>query len=208
MTTLSDLLASVITVTNRPDLVAESTLAIQKATLKEHSFTDYKSDIAYSGVISLTDSAGNFRYQISQVTVGMYPQCRKILKIGEVLSSIPVSYLSFEGYWGEIDFTEQDVDDLFDGYRIEKSNYYTRVGNLINLVALREVTQIGISYYALPNISNAGYSSWIADKFPYVIYEVAAADIFDMIGKTDESKLYLNKVQSNRLDILKSEITV
>ena len=45
MTTFSDLFDSVVTVTKRPDLVAETTLALKRAIIKEHSAIDYPRDL-------------------------------------------------------------------------------------------------------------------------------------------------------------------
>jgi hypothetical protein len=206
MTTFAELAAGVYAITNRPDLITQTALAIQKATLKEHSAIDYPRDLAVSPAIALDNTAGNWRYDLSLTNLTLAGKVRKIKTIREVLATVPNVFYSFTGYWGEIDFTEKDSANLFDNYGLEKYNYYIRQGDILSLVAYRQVDNIGIEYYKRPIIDEATYASWIADDFPYVIYEAAAADVFKLIGKTDESQLYRQKMTDNRLDVIKSEI--
>jgi hypothetical protein len=207
MTTFAELASSVYAVTNRPDLVTQTQLAIQKATLKEHSAIDYPRDLAVSAAIALDNTAGNWRYDLSLTTLALASKLRKIRTIREVLATVPNVFYSFTGYWGEIDFTEKASDNLFDNYGLEKYNYYIRQGDILTLVAYRQVDNVGIEYYKRPIIAaDLTYASWIADDFPYVIYEAAAADIFKLIGKDTEAQLYRQKMADNRLDVIKSEI--
>jgi hypothetical protein len=208
MTTFAELLDNVYTVTNRPDLIAETTLAIQKATIKEHSAIDWPRDLQSSNVIALDNTAGNWKYAIQVSDIALASTVRKIKTIREVLATTPNVFYTFQGYWGEVDFTEQAADNIFDNYGLERYNYYLREGTNIILTAYRQVDQIGVVYYSLPITIPASYASWIADMYPYVIYEAATADIFKLIGKTDESQLYRQKMGDNRLDIIKSEIGV
>lgn len=205
---LASLVSSVYTITNRPDLAAETLLAIQKATLKEHAAIDYSRDLAVTSTINLDNSNGVFRYSLSQNTLGLYGVSRKIKRIREVTSPEVPAQFAFAGYWGEIDFTERAVDDIFDSYGMENTNYYFKQGNSINLVAIRQVNSVAIQYYKLPIIVPETYSSWIAEMYPYAIYEHAASDIFRAVGKTDESALFREKIKDNRLDIIRSEIGV
>lgn len=199
------LLQSVYTLTNRPDLVDDSVLGIQIATLKEHSQYDYKRDLVSSPLIVLPDSS-TYRYQVSLDDLGIANKVRKIKKFAEVSSNLPMVYYSYEGYWGQIEFDEQDLDDIFDGYNAEKYNYYVQQGVILNVVATRTVSTLGISYYALPDITAEGYNSWIAAMYPYVIFQSAAAEVFDAIGKMDERDTYIKKRASNSLDVVKSTV--
>jgi hypothetical protein len=206
MTTISDLATSVYTLTNRPDLVAETQLAIQKATLQEHAAIDYPSDLVTSSVITLDNTSGTFRYTVSLTTAGIAAEVRKIKFVKEALDVPPVVWQSSMGYWGEIDFKEIAPNAIFDNYNMEQVNYYFRQGLSLSLVAYRRVNKIALIYYALPDTTVLTYSSWIADKFPYVIYERAAADIFKLVGKTDEQAAYLANMHRNRLDVITSEV--
>ena len=206
MSDLLGLMQSVYTITNRPDLVDATQLAILKNTLKEHNAIDYKRDLVSSAVIPLDNTAGNYRY-----TIGIssnLSRLRKIKTITEVVpgNSQPALY-SNDSYCGTLVFTEADPSNLFDNYLTEMYNYWTRTGDSLNLVAVREVDNIGILYYQQPNVTPTGYQSWIADNYPYVIYEAAAVDIFNAIGKdTTEAKIYRSNIVTNRMDIIRTEV--
>jgi len=203
---LDDLIEQVYIITGRPDLVAETKQAVLRATLKEHSSIDYPRDLVVTASIPLDNTSGLWRYSLSEVTLGLYGQLRKILTIREVLSPMPDALHNFQGYWGDIEFHERAANNIFDAYQMEQQNYYYRQGNSINLAAIRAVTAIAIQYYKRPDLGTACYDSWIAGLFPYVIYEAAAADIFKMVGKDEEAQRYAGKLMDNRLDIIKSEI--
>jgi hypothetical protein len=46
----------------------------------------------------------------------------------------------------------------------------------------------------------------MADLYDYVLYTHAAAEIFRIIGKSEEYKMQLAMTQENRLDIIRNEI--
>lgn len=206
MTTFADLVSSTITVTKRPDLVAETTLALKRAITKEHAAMDYPRDLA-SLVTPLTQPSPNtYRYTLSLATISIYPAARKIIRIVE--SSTPVVAMNtFQSYYGVVNFKERSPDNLFDAYGQELNSYFYRFGNTINLVAPRQVDNVLIEYYALPDTSNTStYSDWMADMYDYVLYTHAAAEIFRIIGKQDEQQIQLAMMKDHRLDIIKNEI--
>jgi hypothetical protein len=206
MTTLTELVTSVTNITNRPDLVLETQQSIYKATLKEHAAIDYPRDLVSLGPLALDNTSGLYRYSISLITNNLYPVMRKVDKVYEVPTAALQATFSSAGYYGAIQFDEIDPARLFDEYNLERYNYFYRQGNTLELVAFRQVDNIGIRYYARPTVTLAGYSSWIADMYDYVIYEAAAADVFKMIGKDEEAGTYRQKLQDNRLDIIRNEI--
>jgi hypothetical protein len=62
--TLAELQADVITITNRPDLVAETLLAVKKATLKMHQLDFFYKDLVESGLVF--DPVDYTQHRISQ----------------------------------------------------------------------------------------------------------------------------------------------
>ena len=206
MTTLADIRDAVYTITKRPDLVGETLVAIQRATLKEHAAIDYPKDRTELTNITLDNSAANYRYQLSLALLGITASCRKIDRIEEYLATMPAALFSPAGYYGQLIFEEIAANSIFDDYYLERQNYFFRQGMYVNIVAARQVDAVNLYYYQLPTVTELGYSSWIADMYPYVIYDAAAADIFKLIGKTDELAMYNAKMPDNRLDIIKSEM--
>ena len=213
-TTFDNLVQSVYTVTKRRDLVAETQLAIIRAIKKEHAAYDYPDDLKIVGPVSLTaNSPDNYRYSISLLSggVNIYPTARKLKYLREILGTNSPSLYTWSGYWGELVFDELAVDNIFDSYSVEIPAYYTRVGQTINLVAPRTVTQVALAYYWTPDLAvpaNYGvtYTDWLADEWDYVIWEHAAAEIFRIIGKDSEFKTFESKIQDNRRDLVMSKI--
>lgn len=207
MTTFADLQNSVYTITNRPDLINETTLAIKRAILKEHAAMDYPRDLLILSTPLTQADPNYYRYALSLVTLGLYSTLRKIKNIQEIPATLDQALVTFTGYWGELKFEEVAADNIFDSYQRERINYFYRYGSSINLVAVRQIDRIGMTYYAKPDLSNtATYSDWLADLYDYVIYTHAAAEIFRVIGKSDEYRMQLDQIRENRLDIIKSEI--
>ena len=217
MTQFSDLVTSVYNVTKRKDLVNETQQAIIRAIKKEHAAFEYPDDLMIAGPVSLTASnPDNYRYAVSTTSSGLnlYPTIRKIKYIREVLSTINASLYTFNGYYGELNFEEKAVDNIFDNYNLEALIYYTKVGQTINIVAPRTVSQVAICYYWTPNMSDVtqygnpttGFTDWLADEFDYAIWEHAAAEIFRIIGKDSEFKAFEQKVMDNRRDIVMAKI--
>lgn len=206
MTTFADLVASTITVTKRPDLTSEVTLALKKAIIKEHSAFDYPRDLANLQVALTQPVAANNRYTLSLATLGLYPALRKISLIQEIPDIVEPAISSVQN--NALIFKEKKHDNVFNTYGQEINQYYYRLGSSINIVAPRQVDNINIVYYGLPDLSNtATYSDWLADMFDYVIYTSAAAEIFRIIGKSAEQKMQLQMLADNRMDVIKSEIS-
>ena len=207
MTTFAELQDSVITVTKRPDLVNETILALKRAIIKEHSAMDYPRDLAKKLQALTQPNPNNYRYELSLASLGMHPSARKIMEIEEALASQPTSIQSSSGYYGQLIFKERAPDNIFDGYNQEYQAYWYRFGSNLNIVAPRQVDNVLITYYAVPSTSVlASYSDWMADLYDYVLYTHAAAEIFRIIGKSEEYKMQLAMTQENRLDIIRNEI--
>lgn len=210
MTTLASLLASVFTYTMRPDQLARTQQAITNAIIKEHAELDYIEDLVLNSPISLTQTSPNlFRYSESLVTLGIYPQCRKILMIKEIPSNIYQDFGTFFGDYGTLVFNRTKASDIIDNYYAERRNYYSQIGQTINLVADREVDNIGILYYSTPVVdwtATIPYVDWIADEFPNLYIYAAAAEVFKVIGKDQEFKVMQQLVAETRMAVIKSKI--
>lgn len=207
MSDLQAILEAVYAITDRPDLVGLTTLAVQKATIKEHTQYDFTRDLVLSSSITLTDtSPASNRYTVQITGNTALVRVRKVLYILENVGSVQV-LTSFEGTNGQIVFKEVSNSDIFDPYGMERQNYFARLGDTINIVANRAVAAVRVKYYQLPDTATVTYQSWIADNYPYVIADHAALEVFRAIGKKDEEKIYLAKLGDNRTDILRGEVT-
>src|SRR4051812_21167744 len=153
--TFSEMIQEVITITNRPDLVNETTLALRKATLKMHQFDFFKRDIneAVFGVAPASDG-----YNFSLSVSNDLPRFRALAYVRRY----DTPFTGTENY-----FEEVMPDTLFDEYREEFTNCFYRAGDAIHFRAREIVTNFVVGWYQYPIVTPvANYVSWIADAMP------------------------------------------
>jgi len=171
----------VYTISKRPDLVAETAVAIRKATMKLHMADLWKTDLVevFYTIGSNEGAQGSFRYTLDLTLSTKFKLYRRI-------SSIRQYTANQTGY--ELQLKELDADRLLDDYNIEDINYWYQAGQQISIRADRSLTQLKIVYFKYPNILPAEYDSWIARQFPDAVIEEAAASVFKSIGKDSEAQ--------------------
>jgi hypothetical protein len=178
------LLQDVYALTGRPDRVAETALAVRKATLKYHLSDLWKNDLTTSTVTLPVINSGtdlSFRYALDLTDSVAYPLVKRISSIKEY-NAIPTGR--------EIQFEEYDSDNILTDYRVERLNYWYQMGRQVTLRANKILVQLAIQYWTYPNVTTASYNSWIADQFPDFISCEAASSVFATIGKVDEAARY------------------
>jgi hypothetical protein len=178
------LLQDVYALTGRPDRVAETALAVRKATLKYHLSDLWKNDLTTSTVTLPVINSGtdlSFRYALDLTDSVAYPLVKRISSIKEY-NAIPTGR--------EIQFEEYDSDNILTDYRVERLNYWYQMGRQVTLRANKILVQLAVQYWKYPNVTTASYNSWIADQFPDFISCEAASSVFATIGKVDEAARY------------------
>lgn len=179
--TYNQLVQDVYTITARIDRAAETALAIRRATLKYHLADLWKNDIA-NAIVTLpvipVGSDLSFRYTLDLTNTATYPLIRKVSNIVEY-NAIRTGT--------EYKFDEYDNDNIMDDYRVERLNYWYQMARQATLRCDKILNQIQVQYWAFPNVTPAGYNSWIADQNPDFISCEAAAYVFAAVGKSDES---------------------
>jgi hypothetical protein len=171
------LCAEVFTITGRPDLLAETQLAVRRATLFLHGFDTWFRDFnekridfaasSYTFSISLRDNFTNFRKF-------------RYIKPFDPATGIPTA-----------DIIHCNADDLWDEFKRAKKDIYYIAGDNVNIRTSCAQTNFIAGYYQLPNVQDA-YYSWIADIYPYAIVEDAAGRILQMIGQIDEGNKFID----------------
>lgn len=181
-TSLTDLAADVYTLTNRPDLVGETTLALKAATLKAHRSDYYYKDLFETGIQFDTSLA-----QQSLEYKTLLPNWRalKYLRIFNNTTSpgTPGRFL-----------TLLTPDNVLDSYSVNREDvcYVAGLELQIRTCAAQQFFLLGA--YLYPDTTTAGYSSWIADESRFCIVYEAAAAIFKMIGQNEENNAYARLV--------------
>jgi hypothetical protein len=178
----TQLLADIYTLTARPDLAAETALAVRKATMKFHMADFWVNDLATVPVtlpVLPTDGSVSFRYTLDLTDAGTYPRLRKLAQIKEYNTVLTGQ---------EIKFARKESDMIQDAYLLEDINYWAQTGRSVAIRSNKVLVQIAVDYYKYPNVVPANYDSWIADQFDMAVIEEAASNIFSIIGKDAEAK--------------------
>lgn len=187
--TYTEIYNAVVGLTGRADLITETQLAIQAATLRAHASDFYTRDMQeamlvfpayqYSQQIILPDSLGRFR-------------ALKYVRKYDPSGTDSVTGLA-TGAAGE-GFEILDPEDIFDSYSIDKENICTVAGDYANLKSSTATFAYCIcGWYANPQIqllTDADFRSWICTSFPFAIIFEAAAIVFKTIGRDTENRTY------------------
>lgn len=215
MATLTTLAAEVYTLTNRPDLVAETLLSVKKAIRKFHGADTFKRDMTSVEVdmTALTPvSANQYRWNIPldnfpqwrRPKVVQYPPNRSLS-----VAQTPAPLIDWPAGFSPSRIYEQLLpDDLFDGYGYEKPNYFYITGDTLHLKSGWYVDYLLFTYYRWPVIGAVGdtLASWIVNTYPDAIVEEAAGAVFKMIGKDEEFNRYQSLFLENLAIIKGSDL--
>ena len=172
MSLFSDIISGsdgVYTLTNRPDLVMETALAVRQATLAAHRSDYFKKDIVE--LLISPGSASLFQLSISS----LFANHRNFAYI-RPYDSVGASPAPF--------FLESmKPDAILDEYLVEKTNVYYTAGDNLNIRLGSAYDSFLVGYYANPVLSpDSSYESWIARQQPAVIVIDAAKRVLEMIG--------------------------
>src|SRR6185312_3840961 len=123
-TSLQSLIDDVYTLTNRPDLVAETSLAVRSATLKLHSLDNWYKDIYQTGIQwNPVDYIQSLEYRT------LVPRYRKFKYLRKYS---PPTGNDMMGYDGDF-FTLITPDNTLDDYGINRENVCYVAGAYINI---------------------------------------------------------------------------
>ena len=173
---LAELCAEVYTITGRPDRVAETLSAVKSATLKAHQSDYYYKDLFETGLdFGFAAFVQSFAY-------------RDILPFWRALKYLR-KYDSVTNTPGKL-ITLLPPENVLDDYATQKSDICYVAGSYIQINCSVEQQYFLLGCYQNPNITEAGYNSWVALDHPYCIVFDAAATVFKAIGKDEEAAAY------------------
>jgi hypothetical protein len=175
MATFTELLNDVYTLTNRPDLVGETTLAVKAATLKAHQIDYFYKDIEEVGMsFPLSEYIQSIEYR---TVLPLYRALKYIRKTDAEGKPGPLLKLITPA-------------EFLDRYNYERVDVCYVAGESIQIKSSTELQYILFGCYLNPNVSEANYNSWIALDHPYAIVYEAAATVFKMIGQDEQSTMF------------------
>jgi len=175
MATFTELLNDVYTLTNRPDLVGETELAVKAATLKAHQLDFFYKDIEEIG---MSFPSADYLQTIDY---------RTILPLYRALKYIRKTDAS--GAPG-LPFKIITPAEFLDRYNLERTDVAYVAGEAIQLKSSTALQYILFGCYLNPNINPATYNSWVALDHPFAIVYEAAATLYKMIGQDEQSTMF------------------
>ena len=189
MANFNDLCNDVYAITNRPDLVSETKLAVRAATLKLHQSDFYAKDLFESGIQFPTAD-----YLQSFVPTSVFPLYRALKYIRRYDNS---------GTGGAAEFFDiLGPTEILDSYGIERTGIAYLAGSALNLKSKYQFQFALFGMYLNPDASEATYNSWIANDHPFAIVFEAARLVLKQIGH-DEAAAAFEKLAGEQLALLK-----
>jgi hypothetical protein len=191
--TLAELIAEVYTLTNRPDLVAQTLTAVRSATLKIHQSDYYYKDIFETGV---QFSSAEYLQQIEYRT--LIPRWRALKYIRKTTIAAEQ-----DGAFLEVLAIPEMVEDA---YRQNRNDVCYVAGEVVQIRSSTQLQYIILGCYRNPDITQLGYSSWVASDHPYAIVFEAASNVFKMIGDTDQFAAYTQLAGQQLVEVRMSNV--
>jgi len=171
--TFDELVAEVYTLTNRPDLVAETKSAVKVATLKAHQSDFFSKDIYETGVEFDTS---DFLHSLDYISLISNFRAFKYFRRVESAND---TY----GY----DLTVLTPDELLDSYGVHKTDVAYVAGRVLEIRSAVDFQYGLMGCYVNPIVREGAYTSWIAEQIPYAIIFEAARVVFKAIGYDEQS---------------------
>lgn len=166
MSLWTDLVAEIISLTNRPDLTAETDLALRQAVRAAHKSGKYWRDLALVSVTGLSEDT------LQDIPLSNFPQFRQAIYV--------------KSGTGDKFYKAIAIDDLLDDYNVFKLNVYYGFGTSIKLRSSAPETSYDVAYYKYPIVSpTSSFDSWIADQHRDLLVALAASNVCGMVGEQE-----------------------
>lgn len=179
--TLDELLAEVYNITNRPDLSTLSTAQVKAATLKAHSLDFFNKDIFEQGG---QFEVAAFRQSLDYLTI--ITNFRKLKYIKRVESATDDV--------GKF-FTILSVDEILDSYGVNRNDIAYVAGRSLEIRSSVSFQFFLQGSYVFPLVTTTGFSSWVAEQYPYAIIFQAASVVLKSIDQVEEGNAIAKLLQ-------------
>lgn len=190
MASFTDLYNDVIAITNRPDLVDQTKLAIRSATLKAHHSDFYPKDLFETGIEwSAPALLQSLEYK------AVVPLWRSFKYLRKYTNGTPNTF-----------FTMLTPEETLDDYGVNRENIVYLAGSFIEIRSTTLDQYMLLGCYIHPDVKEATYTSWIAEDHPFAIVYEAAANVFKQTGYDEQFAVYRD-LKNQEYEILKQEVT-
>jgi hypothetical protein len=171
----------IITITNRPELTAETALALRQATLRAHACAHFIRDLVVSAIPNsdLSQAFTNLTIDISTLARFRDVSGVKLLDVNGNVLTYPA-----------VDVVE--IGDIYEpGYEdrgILRQNICWLAGTNLNIYSGGGNYGAEVTWFQAPKLSSDVYDSWIAQMFPDVIIWEACYFIWNRSGNDNKAK--------------------
>lgn len=184
------LVNDVYTITNRADLVAETSVAVRAATLKLHQSDFYPKDLTETRVqFTAADYFQTLAYK------SLFPQFRALSYIRKYEAGAPTEVLKVI-----------EPSEIFDSYNVAKEDVCYLAGAVIQVRSSTKITDLLIGMYQNPVTGTETYDSWIGTTHPFAVVTEAAATVFKMIGYDEQAAMYKQLAGEHAMQMKNSNI--
>lgn len=170
---LAALVADVKTITNRPDLVAETAIAVKAATLQLH-----RSDFFYKDITEVALQFDNPLLYLQNIEYRtLFPGFRAMKYLRKFDPNSTDTESNGVGPFLQLITPEQALDS----YLQARTDVYYLAGDSIQIKSSTAMGYCLIGVYQNPVVTEEGYNSWISDEAYYAIVFAAAAIVFGSV---------------------------
>lgn len=174
---LTRLVEDVYALTNRPDRVSETLIAVKNATLKAHSSDYFDKDLLETGI---EFDYPNFQQSLEYKS--LVPRWRALKYLRKYDAS---------GEGRALDFlTVLTADNLLDSYGANRENICYVAGLQLQIRSNTISQYFLLGCYVYPDVTEDDFCSWIAEECPAAITYKAAATVFKTIGYDEQANAY------------------
>lgn len=179
MTTFAELETLVLEQTRRPEVSGVTKAAIKSATLRAHH-TDFFPRDLNSTLLTYTPSSTAILYDFPNIQ-NTLTRLRSIQFIQgiDAATSAPVEQLEY-----------RVADDLFDSDGNRRHHVYTLIGATLRIYPDNATGAATAFFFQNPNVTEAQYSSWIADTYAEELAMWAATIVFARTGFLEMANQY------------------
>jgi hypothetical protein len=189
-----ELVQAVIEITGRPDQGNLIKQAVQAATLQVHSKDLFKRDVnsqfvtfaspLTDQVVAYKDIFARFRLFDSVIICDANQ-----VPLAGPLEMIPVSHFK-------------------DVYGVIRPNVCVLAGDNLYIKSDIPFKYALIAAYEFPVITDAGYSSWVADSYPYAVIYAAASAVFRALKDPTSAGTHKNLAEEAMAQLLADQISL
>lgn len=196
----ADLCAEVYKLTNRPDLVNETQLAVKSATLRAHRLDFFPKDL-YENSYQFETCC--YEQQLPTALIPNYRAIKYLRKyypctsiqnpLGGVITTGGRDNGIYNSGYNLPDgnfFDVVDAKNVLDGYARNKVDVAYLAGNQFQLRSGDGFQFLLVGAYVNPDITETGWNSWVGNEYPYAIVFDATSIVFKTIGFDEQNAAY------------------